>query len=123
MHKTESTNRYRELEERATEFAKRIIRLCKELPRDQINNPLVSQVIRSAGSVGANYREANEALGKKDFLHRLRIARKEAKETSYWLELIQEANPELHHRMENLFQEIQEIRNILSAIISKANQK
>ena len=72
-------NRYRDLEERTTEFAKRIIRLCKELPKDRINNPLVGQIIRSSGSIGANYREANEALGKKDFAHRLRIARKEAK--------------------------------------------
>jgi four helix bundle protein len=83
MDKTQSTNRYRDLEDRTTEFAKRIIRLCKELPKDRINNRLVDQIIRSAGSVGANYREANEALGKKDFAHRLRISRKEAKETHH----------------------------------------
>lgn len=67
MDKMQSINKYRDLEERTTEFARRIIRLCKELPGDRINNPLVSQIIRSAGSIGANYREANEALGKKDF--------------------------------------------------------
>ncbi len=120
MDKVQSTNRYRELENRTTEFAKRIIRLCKELPKDRINNPLVNQIVRSAGSVGANYREANEALGKKDFAHRLRIARKEAKETQHWLELIEEANPELSERMNSLFKETQEIRSILSAIIEKA---
>lgn len=119
MDKAQNTNRYRELENRTTEFAKRIIRLCKELPKDRINNSLVSQIVRSAGSVGANYREANESLGKKDFAHRLRIARKEAKETQHWLELIKETNPALEKRMENLFQETQEIRNILSAIIDK----
>ena len=113
-------NRYRDLEERTTEFAKRVIRLCKELPKDRINNPLVGQIIRSSGSIGANYREANEALGKKDFAHRLRIARKEAKETEHWLELIKETNPELSERMEDLFKELREIRNILSAILSKA---
>ncbi|MBI4709370.1 MAG: four helix bundle protein [Candidatus Portnoybacteria bacterium] len=119
MEKTQSTNKYRELEERTTEFAKRIIRLCKELPTDNINKPLINQIIRSAGSVGANYREANEALGKKDFVHRLRIARKEAKETHHWLELIKEANPALEARMQNIFKETTEIRNILSAIIGK----
>jgi len=88
----QSTNKHRELENRATEFAKRIIRMCKAVPMDRINNPLINQIIRSSGSIGANYREANEALGKKDFLHRMRIARKEAKETKHRLELISEAN-------------------------------
>ena len=123
MDKTQGNNKYRELENRTTEFAKRVVRLCKALSRDRINNRLVDQIIRSAGSVGANYREANEALGKKDFLYRLRIARKEAKETHHWFELIEEANPNFSKRMKNLFQEIQELRNILSAIIIKAEEK
>lgn len=97
--KAQKENNYREFEERTTDFAKRIIRLCKELPKDRINNRLVDQIIRSSGSVGANYREANEALGKKDFKFRLRIARKEAKETHHWLELIGEANPNFLERM------------------------
>lgn len=120
---TQGTNKYRDLEERTTEFAKRVIRLCKELPKNTINNRLIDQIIRSAGSVGANYREANEALGKKDFSHRLRIARKECKETNHWLQLIQEANQDFGKRMESLFTECDEIRNILSAIINKASDK
>ena len=87
-----NTRKY-DLEVRTTEFGKSVIRLCKELPRNSINMRLVSQVVGSAGSVGANYREANDALGKKDFILRLRIARKEAKEAIHWLELIKEANP------------------------------
>jgi four helix bundle protein len=71
----------------------------------------------------ANYREANEALGKKDFVHRLRIARKECKETDHWLILIEEANQDFSKRMEALFGECHEIRNILSAIITKASDK
>lgn len=120
MFMTETNNPYRELEERTTEFAKRVIRLCKELPKDTINRRLVDQIVRSAGSVGANYREANEALGKKDFAHRLRIARKECKETEHWLVLIEEANSDFEERMRGLFQECNEIRSILSAIIKKA---
>lgn len=119
MDKTQNTNKYRELEGRTTEFAKRIVRLCKALPRGPINNPLISQIIRSSGSVGANYREANEALSKKDCLHRLRIARKEAKETRHWLEIITEADPVFEDKMRNLFSEVDELRNILSAIINK----
>lgn len=117
----ESTNKYRELEDRTTDFAKRVIRLCKELPKNTINRRLVDQIVRSSGSVGANYREANEALGKKDFAHRMRIARKECKETEHWLQLIEEANPDVSKRMKSLFLEGNEIRNILSAIITKIN--
>jgi four helix bundle protein len=122
MNKTQSTNKYRDFENRTTDFGKRVIRLSKALPKNSINFPLVGQAVRSSGSVGANYREANEAVGRKDFLYRLRIARKEAKETEHWLSLIEEANPEFSEKMMDLFQESKEIRNILSAIIDKSNQ-
>ena len=56
------------LEERTTKFAKAVISLCKNLPRNSINNLLIDQVVGSSGSVGANYREANDAIGKKDFI-------------------------------------------------------
>lgn len=65
-----------DLEERTTEFAKRVIRLCHVLPKNSMNSRLVGQVVGLAGSIGANYREANDALGKKDFIHRLKISRK-----------------------------------------------
>lgn len=116
-----STNRYRELENRTTEFAKQTIRVCQKLPRNRINDPLVSQAIRASGSVGANYREANEALGKKDFVYRLRIARKEAKEAQYWFELLLEANPAQKEELTLLLREAEELRNILSAIINKVS--
>ena len=118
---TQTKNSYRDLENRTTDFAKHIIQLCKRLPQDRITNRLVDQIVRSSGSVGANYREANEALGKKDFIHRLRIARKEAKETDHWLELIEEANPVFREDVLILSSEVRELRNILSAIISKAS--
>jgi four helix bundle protein len=112
-------NRFRELEDRTEVFAINVIKFCKDLPKNTINNPLISQVIRSAGSVGANYREANEAVGKKDFVYRLRIARKESKETSYWLKLISEANNSSSLGLVSLINEADELRNILSAIINK----
>jgi len=111
---------YRNLEERTLEFAKKVIFLCKSLPKNTINFEFIKQIIRSASSIGANYREANEALGKKDFTHRLRISRKEAKETTYWLELILEANPEFRQKLEILIIETRELRNIISAIIEKS---
>lgn len=115
-----SPNNYRDLEERTLAFAKRIARLCKALPKDTIHIELAKQIMRAGCSIGANYREANEALGKKDLVHRLRIARKEAKETQYWLDLIIEANPVFRAEIEDLMREVQELRNILTAIIEKS---
>jgi len=68
-----------DLEKRTTDFAVRVVRLCRSVPKDSINNRITGQLTGSGGSIGANYREANDSLGKKDFLQRLRIARKEAK--------------------------------------------
>jgi len=61
-----------DLEKRTTEFAKRVVRLCTSLPKNSINNRLTGQAVGSAGSVGANYREANDALGKKDLIMRMK---------------------------------------------------
>ena len=65
-------------------------------------------------------REANEALSKKDFSHRLRISRKECKETTYWLELLKQAVPPYENEMDYFIWESKELRNILTAIINKA---
>lgn len=109
-----------DLERRTTEFGKAVIRLCKSLPGNSMNDRLIGQVVGAAGSVGANYREANDALGKKDFVQRLRIARREAKESLHWLELILEANPAKETEIRPLIRESEELKNILSSIISKA---
>ncbi len=66
--------------------------MCNGLPKSPINNRLVGQLVGAAGSIGANYREANDAVGKKDIILRMKIARREAKESQHWLELITEAN-------------------------------
>jgi four helix bundle protein len=114
-------SKYKELEDRTLKFSKDVIRFCNKLPKNTVNFELIKQVVRSACSIGANYREANEALGKKDFIHRLRISRKEAKETSYWLEILAESNQNFKEEIEKLLNENQQLRNILSAIISKAS--
>jgi four helix bundle protein len=111
-----------DLEERTLTFAKRVIVLCQSLPNSTVNTKLIDQIIRSAGSVGANYREANDSLGKKDFLMRMKISRKEAKETEFWLQLIVEANPSFEKRMEGLLREVFELRKIFSSIISKSSK-
>ena len=115
-------NKPYDLEERTLLFAKDVVCLCKRLPFNTINSKLIGQLIRSAGSVGANYREANEALSKKDFVHRMRITRKEAKESSYWLELIEEANSNRQTELIALNSECRELRNIFTSIIEKAKK-
>jgi len=108
-----------DLERRTTEYAKAVIRLCPDLPINSINDRLTGQAVGSAGSIGANYREANDALGKKDFVQRLKIARREAKESLHWLELIAEANIERTDLIGPLLKETDELKCILSAIIAK----
>lgn len=107
------------LEDRTLIFAKDIIRLCHKLPNNIVNSKLVDQIIRSSGSIGANYREANDSLGKKDFLLRLRISKKETKETNFWLELLKESNSNFSQEIDKLINECSQIRNIFSAIINK----
>lgn len=108
------------LEERTFQFAKSVALYCKKLPRNISNIEYISQVIRSSGSVGANYIEANECLSKKDFQMRIKISRKESKETAYWLRLIVETNlEELRKEGHDLFQEAEELKKIFSSILNK----
>ena len=115
-----NSKRVFDLEKRTLIFSINIIRLCKSLSSTPINRELIAQVIRSGGSIGANYREASDTGSKKDFVHRIRIALREAKETEYWLQLIEEAHPELDSQLEVLLKEVAELRKILAAIMIKA---
>jgi four helix bundle protein len=110
-----------DLEERTFLFAKECRIYVQKLPKTISNMEDGKQLVRSSGSVGANYIEANEKLGEKDLSFRLKIARKEAKESKYWLRLLQELNPELKEKSETLLFEVEELRKILSAIITKIN--
>ena len=109
-----------DLEERTLEFSKKIIWMCKDLRKDGINFKLVDQVIRSGPSMGANYREANETETKKDFNFRIRICRKEGKETIYWLQLIIEANRDAGPKIQPLIQEAMELVKIFASIAEKS---
>lgn len=119
MTNNQNTKKY-DLEDRTLEFGKKIIHLIKELPKNTINLSLSSQTIRSGTSMGANYREANETETKKDFCFRIRICRKEGKETIYWLNLIIDANPEFKSRILLLLQETTELVKIFAAILEKS---
>jgi len=116
---TQETNSKRyDLEDRTLSFAGRTRELVKKIPRGIANNEDAKQLIRASGSVGANYIEANESLSKKDFLMRIKICRKEAEETRYWLKLIA-VNGEETVR-DALIQEATELMNIFGAILRRS---
>jgi four helix bundle protein len=93
----------------------------KTLPKTIANIEDLKQVVKASGSVGANYIEANESLGKKDFLMRIKISRKESKESAYWLRLINETNKlDNHKEAERLIKEAIELKKIFSSILQKS---
>ena len=113
-------NKKYDLEERTFQFALNVRLFVKKLPKSVINYEDGKQVVRSSGSVGANYIEANEKIGEKDLKYRLRIARKETKETMYWLKLILNTNNNIDkEENKQLINEALELRKILSAILNK----
>jgi four helix bundle protein len=110
-----------DLEDRTFAFAKCVREFVKRLPRTVCNLEDVKQVVRSSGSIGANYIEANEALSKKDFLLRIRICRKEAKETAYWLRLLDTRGADsLEAERHQLAAEAKELMRIFAAIVRKS---
>lgn len=114
-------NKKYDLEERTQKFAKRIRSFVKKIPKILANIEDGKQLIRSSGSVAANYIEANEALSKKDFIMRSKICRKEAKESRLWLDLI-DVNQiiELENERQELIKESTELMNIFGSIIRKS---
>lgn len=110
------------LEERTFLFAKECRIYIRSLPKTISNIEDGKQLVRSSGSVGANYIEANEKLGDKDLLFRLKISRKEAKESKFWLQLLNDLNPDQKSISESLLFEVEELRKILSSIIFKTSK-
>ena len=119
---TNSTQKPYDLEDGCLVFARNVRDFCKSNPQTMANREYFKQILRSSASIGANYIEANEKLSKKDFLLRAKIAKKEAKETKYWLMLI-ESKDEVTQQHQLLIQESQELMNILGSIIVKSQQK
>ncbi|OIO19955.1 MAG: four helix bundle protein [Candidatus Magasanikbacteria bacterium CG1_02_32_51] len=112
-----------DLVERTGKFGEDIIVFLKTLVRDVINNRLIDQIIRSATSIGANYMEADGAESKKDFIHKMAICKKEAKETEHWLKMLAKANDSRIDECRKLWKEVHELTLIFSSILNKSKNK
>jgi len=119
MTKDENSRQY-DLEERTLNFAKEVIEFVRTVPRTTANAEITKQVIRSSGSIGANYIEANESLSKKDFAMRIKICRKESKESSYWLKLAEVKNSDGESHRTRLIEEAMQLTKIFSSIVAKS---
>ena len=121
MNNAQNGKQHYDLEERTFLFAKNVRSFVRKLPKTIANIEDGKQLINASGSVGANYIEANESFSKKDFVFRIKICRKEAKESKYWLRLVFiENSTELEKKREKLVQEATELTNIFGAIIQKS---
>jgi len=111
------------LKDRTKKFGIEIIIFCQKIPKNAITLPLISQLVRSGTSIGANYFEADNAESRNDFKHKIGISRKESDETVYWLELIKSACPKLESDINFLHQEAKELNLIFNAINNKCQNK
>ena len=118
MTKIQNLKQY-DLEERTLKFAKNVVEFTKSLPKSLANIEIIKQLVRAAGSVGANYIEANESLSKKDFTMRIKICRKEAKESRYWLKLVEVGTQDGQRKRESLIEESTQLVKIFSSIVEK----
>ena len=120
--KQSSNNKY-DLEERTAKFGEDVIEFCKRIRQDQITRPLISQLVRSATSIGANYMEANGASSKKDFRNKIHICKKEAQETKHWLRMMAKAVPDSGEQARDLWKEVQELTLIFQKITTSLDGK
>ena len=121
MSETEESSKRYDLDERTLRFARDVRAFIKTLPRTVANDEDTRQLVRASGSVGANYIEANDSLSKKDFVMHIKISRKEAKESRYWLRLLDTAGKESSEETRgSLVREATELMNIFGAIVRKS---
>jgi four helix bundle protein len=108
-----------DLEERTALFGEAVIAFAKTVPRDVVTLPLISQLVRSSTSVGANYCEADDAVSKKEFRKNIGTCKKEARETKHWLRMIVAAESGMKAAARPLWQEAKELHLIFAAILRR----
>ncbi|GAB4219415.1 MAG: four helix bundle protein [Candidatus Microgenomates bacterium] len=105
-----------DLEERTANFGENVIKLCQKIEKDCITKPLITQLIKSATSIGANYSEADDAESKYDFKHKIGIVKKECRETKHFIRMLVVAYPKIKEEARILWQEAKELHLIFNKI-------
>lgn len=112
-----------DLEERTALFGENIVKFCRSINPNHVSKPIITQLVKSGTSIGANYCEADGAESKKDFIHKIGICKKECKETKYWLRMVLTICPEQKKECRKLWKEAQELTLIFSKIILNSRNK
>ncbi|MEK7542977.1 MAG: four helix bundle protein [Patescibacteria group bacterium] len=112
-----------DLEERTARFGESVIKFLNGIPKSPVTIPIITQLVKSGTSVGANYSEADDAESKQDFKHKIGICKKEARETKHWLRMVCIACPEMKSEARILWQEAKELNLIFNAITNSVNKK
>src|SRR3989338_10899584 len=121
MPKGEIMKRY-DLEERTAKFGEEIITWCRKLPVDEITKRLIPQLVAAGTAIGSNYCEADCAESKKDFIHKMSIANKEAKESKHFIRMAAKVSPEHVSEARKLWKEAHELNLIFMTIVNKAKE-
>ena len=121
--KVQEFKKPQDIKERTFLFAVKVLKFTQVIPNNKINSILITQLIRSSTSIGANIEEAQGGHTKSDFVHSVNIAKKEARETFYWLRLIQEVNPSYAEKLSHLLKENEEIIKILTTIVKNSKPR
>ncbi|MFQ5733676.1 MAG: four helix bundle protein [Planctomycetaceae bacterium] len=110
-----------DLTERTAQFGEAVIEFCRSVRQDAITRPLISQVVRSSTSVGANYCEADEAGTKKEFRYRINICTRESRESKHWLRMLARAAPQQREQSRVLWKEAHELNLIFASIFRRSD--
>jgi len=112
-----------DLEERTARFGEKIIEFAQKIPQNPVTIPIISQLVDCGTSVGANYCEADDSESSRDFIHKMGICKKEAREAKHWLRMVAKAVPLLKEEARQLWQEAKELNLIFNSIINKIKNK
>ena len=123
MTNAQNTIKVYDLEERTAKFGEEVIKFCNSLVKSEVTRPLITQLVKCATSIGANYCEADDAESGKDFKHKIGICKKEARETKHFLRMIVMALPEKKAEARNLWREAKELNLIFNSIYQKVVRK
>jgi four helix bundle protein len=121
MNQSPNNHKY-DLEERTAKFGEDIVEFCNSLKLTTVSTPLISQLVRSGTSIGANYKEANNASSKKDFRNKIYICKKESEESKHWLRMLTKCYQEHSERIHNFWKEAQELTMIFQKIVNSINK-